>query len=267
MGDAVVDRSSWTISLLVLGAIAFTPAIATDLPVVDRSGPTPGAVGGVDRRPEGMTPAPYDLETFETSMAAMPIVAGDPATFELFGFKLGMSVREADRNARRRHLRFNGNNGTNPSFGGRVAIAAATLLGRKPPKVPRVLGQSSMIDADGARYALQFLPMEAGATLVSIAYFGTLQGNSPAQYLAALQQKFGKPTHRSANSDRFDARWCSKGDQALALCDDRPAFAAGGGTDVVMELLLGSRARRDLDARIEAKAKALAATERKAPSF
>lgn len=142
------DRCSWTIALLALGAFALAPATAAG---ASGSEGTRGASSVVDHRPEGMTPTPYDLETFETSVGTTPIVAGDPATFELFGFKLGMSVREADRNAKRRHLRFNGGNGTNPSFDGRVEIAAANLLGRNPPKLhARVSDRSSHDEPRGA---------------------------------------------------------------------------------------------------------------------
>ena len=263
-GTSLRQLRLWTIPLLAAAAFAFSAGAAA--PAGREQAPA-GVVGGVDRRPEGLTPVPYDLEGFETSVGSTPVVAGDPVTFELFGFKLGMSVREADRNARRRHLRFNGGNGTGPTFEGRVSLAAANLLGRRIPTVPKVLESTSMIDAEGARYVLRFLPMESGATLVSIGYFGSREGNSAAQYLAALEGRFGKPTHRSMGRDDFNVRWCSKGDAVLALCDDRPALSVDFGSDVAIGLILGSRARRDLDRRIEAQAAAVAAAQRKAPSF
>ncbi|QXQ07431.1 hypothetical protein KX816_05235 [Sphingosinicellaceae bacterium] len=222
--------------------------------------------GHPDPRPIGMTPEPYGLEIYDTAIAGRPILEGDPATFELFGFKLGMSVREADRNAKRLGLHFNGGNLTNPSFDGRVKMQAASLLGRNAGSVPRVLERTSMTDANGHHYLLQFLPMEAGATLSSITYIGSWDGNSPAQYLAALQAKFGKPTSKYTNTESLDARWCSKGD-LLALCDTRPAFGAIGTRDVNLVLLMGNRARTDLDHRIEVRAASVAATERKAPAF
>lgn len=222
--------------------------------------------GGFERRPLGMTPTPYELESYETEVAGRPIVQGDPATFELLGFRLGMSVREADRNAKRLGLRFNGGNLTSPSFDGRVKVQAGTLLGRNAGAVPRVLERTSMVDADGHHYLLQFLPMEAGATLASITYIGSWDGNSPAQYLTAMQNKFGKPTSKFTDASSMNARWCSKGD-LLALCDTRPALGASGASDVNLVLLIGDRARTDLDRRIDAKASSVAAAQRKAPAF
>lgn len=213
-----------------------------------------------------MTASRYELESYETSVGTRPIVQGDPATFELYGFRLGMSVREADRNARRLHLRFSGGDATSPSFDGRVAVRAAGLLGTGSPKVPRVLLRTSMADANGNHYLLQFLPMEAGATLSLIAYVGSSEGNSPADYMAALQNKYGKPTSKDLGASRLSARWCSKGD-VLSLCDDRPAFAASGSDKIELTLLLGNPAQTDLDRRVETKAAAVAAAGRRKPGF
>lgn len=129
------------------------------------------AGASLDRRPEGVAATPYELESYETSVGATPLVQGDPATFELYGFKLGMSVREADRNARRLHLRFNGGDFMSPSFDGRAAVRAAGLVGGKIPKVPRVLARTSMADSEGNHYLPEFLPMEAGASLSSVTYW------------------------------------------------------------------------------------------------
>ena len=219
-----------------------------------------------DRRPEGVAASPYALEIYETSVATRPVFQGDPATFDLYGFKLGMSVREAERNARRLHLRFNGGDFTNPSFDGRVAVRVAGLLGTGSPKIARVLGRTSMADSDGNHYLLEFLPMEAGATLSSVAYIGSWEGNSPADYMAALQGRYGRPSSKDVGQDRLSARWCSKGD-TLALCNDRPAFVASGSDKMELSLFLGNRARTELDRRIETKAAAAAATERRKPSF
>lgn len=59
-----------------------------------------------------------------------------------------------------------------------------------------------MKDAAGNSYELNFLPMEAGATLSFIAYRGSFEGNTPAQYLAALQDRFGKPSPRLEESGK-----------------------------------------------------------------
>lgn len=253
--------------LAMFGAAVLSAAPADGAAPSEPGGLNAAALRGGTRRPEGLTSAPYDLETYETSVGSTAVVRGDPATFELFGFKLGMSVREADRNARQRHLRFNGGDLTAPSFDGRVNVAAARLLGRKIPTVPRTFERTSLADAAGNHYKLIFLPMEAGATLASVAYYGSPEGNTSSEYLAALEKRFGRPTHRSIATSSFAVRWCSKGDQVLALCDELPALAATGGGDVALDLLQGNRARRDLDKRIEAKATAVASAQRKAPSF
>lgn len=267
MRNLALKMAPW----LAAGMFTFTAAAAVDAQApaarVGQGAGVAGIVQGYDHRPEGMTPTTYDLEAYDTSVGTTPVVRGDPATFELFGFKLGMSIREADRNARLRHLRFNGGNLTGPSFEGRVAIRAASLLGRNAQTIPRVLERTSMKDAEGNSYMLVFLPMEAGATLVSIAYRGSFEGNTAAQYMAALQERFGKPTHGGGASVGLTARWCSKGDLVLAWCEDRPALALTTLSEINLALNQGERARTDLERRIEAKAAAVAGMERKRPSF
>ena len=254
-------RISGSSTILYMAVTAIALSGATDV-AAQRT----GSRSTVDRRPLGVGATPYDLEVYETAVGSKPSVQGDPATFELFGFKLGMSVREADRNARRLGLRFNGGNEFGPSFDGRVQILAANLLGRDMPKVPRTLTRTSMIDPDGNRFMLRFVPMEAGATLVTVTYAGSWEGNTPSQYLAALKSRFGKPTSEDVRADSLNARWCSKGDP-LSLCDDRPALGVTGGGEVNMELIMGVRVRTELDHRIELKAAAVAAGQRKRPTF
>ncbi|QXQ06133.1 hypothetical protein KX816_18420 [Sphingosinicellaceae bacterium] len=271
-GSCTIPFLALTIAVLVAGlgtkAVA-GPAAGEVLIGSNLAGHQIGAdtTGGrADRRPEGMTATPYELETYDTTVASKLLVQGDPATFELYGFKLGMSVREADRNARRLHLRFNGGDFTSPSFDGRVAVRAAALLGRPIPKVPRVLSRTSMADAEGNHYLLEFLPMEAGASVSSITYSGSRQGESPSEFLAALQAKYGKPTSKYAGVDNLEARWCSNGD-LVALCDARPALGATGSDRVDIVLVLGSRASHELDHRVDTKAAEVAGAERRPPAF
>lgn len=164
-------------------------------------------------------------------------VAGDPATFDLGGFRLGMSEAAVVANARARSLKDGGTTRI-VNFESEVRSLINVRGGVGGAETGRgVLGEATLQDDVGGRYVLHLLAWPDGAHLYAITYLAP-QGTSAADWRQTLTGKWGKPTSVNAGAD-LDARWSAAAGQAGATAQLGPR----GGT-VTLAAPDGSRDRR-----------------------
>ena len=133
--------------------------------------------------------------------------AGDPATFDLGGFRLGMSEAAIDANVRARRLkaaavtRF-------VDFESQVRSRINARGGVGGGETKRgALGEATLQDDAGGRYMLKLLVWPDGSHLSEITYLAP-EGTSVVEWRRMLTEKWGRPREEKVG-DQLRARWGS----------------------------------------------------------
>ena len=216
------------------------------------------------------------LQGADTELASRPLVKGDVRTFDVAKFKLGMAAREVARIAAAAGMRTNsGNHGMVPfdpalhgiqvpSFQTRVATAAARQH-RAPPRPAKVVGEVTLVAANGDKAVVHFFTTEDGPRVSAVTFITSFFGATPKVYLDALTAKYGRPKESSISGELLSARWCAAGDPQ---CGDRASLKmVSGQTEVDISLDAGFLALQDLERRIETAAASTAAATATKPTF
>ena len=191
---------------LVIG-LAAVPAVAQRAPITRLLDKVPSLLGSGPKQPSIIMPATPVI--IGLTKAADRTVASDPATYDLGGFRLGMSEAEAEAVASTRHLttktvmRY-----VDFETQVRSAINVRGGAGGVPTK-RGVLGEATLVDDTGGRYMLKTLVWPDGAHLASIVYLAP-QGTTAADWRRMLVEKWGRPREEQTG-DTFTARWGNTG--------------------------------------------------------
>lgn len=135
---------------------------------------------------------------------------GSPATFDLAGFRLGMTEVEAERVLKelgmtvRRRTRA-------VTFEDRVRQAVNLRGGRLPLKGGSVLDDADIDDGRGGRIMIRMFGWPDGARIRSITYF-VPAGTDNAAWRTLLVGKYGPPAKDSDSIDGegLHAQWCGR---------------------------------------------------------
>lgn len=149
----------------------------------------------------------------DTDLASRPLIKGDLRTFDISGFKLGMSAAEAQRVAAAAHLVTSDGSRRLPfdpelhgtrqtSFKLNVTRAAAVRLNLPRPAGPSVVSEVVLYGAGDDRYHLHFLPMEDGPRLADVMLISSPKGNTPQSYMDAVTAEVRQGTRGEGRSRR-----------------------------------------------------------------
>ncbi|WP_394647848.1 hypothetical protein [uncultured Sphingomonas sp.] len=187
---------------LVIG-LAAVPAAAQRAPITRLLDKVPSLLGSGPKQPS--ITSPQTPVIVGLTKAADRTMASDPATYDLGGFRLGMSEAEAEAVAKGRGLttktvmRY-------VDFETQVRSAINVRGGAAGVPTKRgVLGEATLVDDAGGRYMLKTLVWPDGAHLSSIVYLAP-QGTTVADWRRMLVEKWGRPREEQTG-DTFTARW------------------------------------------------------------
>ena len=135
---------------------------------------------------------------------------GSPATFDLAGFRLGMTEAEAERVLKERGMTVRRRSRV-VTFEDRVRQAVNLRGGRLPLKGGSVLGEADIDDGKGGRIMIRMFGWPDGSRIRGITYL-VPPGVDPAAWRTLLVGKYGAPAR---DSDRVDgeglrAKWCGQ---------------------------------------------------------
>ncbi|MDQ1229687.1 hypothetical protein [Sphingomonas sp. SORGH_AS_0879] len=187
---------------LVIG-LAAVPATAQRPPITKLLDKIPSVFGSGPKQPAITLPATPVI--LGLTRAADRSVAGDPVTFDLGGFRLGMSEAEVTAVIASRKLT---NRGVTRyvDFESQVRSLINIRGGVGGVETRRgVLGEATLQDDAGGRYMLKTLVWPDGAHLSSIVYLAP-QGTAAAEWRRMLVEKWGRPREEQPG-DTFGARW------------------------------------------------------------
>lgn len=137
-------------------------------------------------------------------------VKGSPATFDLAGFRLGMSEAEAERVLKERGMTVRRRTRA-ITFEDRVRQAVNLRGGRLPLKGGSILDNADIDDGKGGRIMIRMFGWPDGARIRSITYLVPV-GTDPAAWRTQLLAKYGPPSRDSGSIDGegLHARWCGQ---------------------------------------------------------
>ena len=144
----------------------------------------------------------------DTAIESTPLVARRVASFDIRGFRLGMSPREVGRIGDRQRFRRRWNDLllTSGTFEVEAARVANFRLNRPVEKTSKVqLKASQGIDPDGNEVKLEFTLEPTGPKLSRIEYRARLDGTTASQAFDALSRRYGPPNDR--NDDGIQRSW------------------------------------------------------------
>lgn len=206
---------------LVIG-LAAVPAAAKRAPITKLLDKIPSVFGSGPKQPDITLPATPVIVGL--TRAADRSVAGDPVTFDLGGFRLGMSEAEVSAVIASRKLT---NRGVTRyvDFESQVRSLINIRGGVGGVETRRgVLGEATLQDDAGGRYMLKTLVWPDGVHLSSIVYLAP-QGTTAAEWRRMLVEKWGRPREEQTG-DTFTARWGGAGNGFQAAAN----VGARGGT-------------------------------------
>lgn len=149
----------------------------------------------------------------DTNLESLPLRALVVPSFDISGFKLGMSLNEANRVAKKQGFQA-GFRTTNYSFEGRALLIANNRLSKKLA-FPAFVPETSNVEAKGERKVrIDWLPTAQGIRITRLSYNVPTEGNNKESIVAQLVAKYGKPTKTDENgsSGTVTMRWCSAGE-------------------------------------------------------
>lgn len=222
------------------------------------------------KAPTSFTPE-FDLgiDGSKNDLEFRPVDKNDVATFEVGGFKLGMSPEEVERIAIARGLTTDVANVFKPfssptayqtvdTFESSVARLVATRLGTTLPPRVRVIQKANLADSNGSKWTITFSPMERGAAVNAILYNTSARGNSVNTIMATLQDRYGPTPGKST-------QWCGPGDPT---CEYRPSLKANISADQISLIIQsGMMESLALQKKIESRAVKDAAAKAKKPAI
>ncbi|WP_017977974.1 hypothetical protein [Sphingomonas melonis] len=240
---------------LVIG-LAAVPAVAQRAPITRLLDKVPSLLGSGPKQPS--IPMPATPVIVGLTKAADRTVVNDAATYDLGGFRLGMSEAEAEAVARerglttKRVLRY-------VDFETQVRSAINIRGGSAGVPTKRgVLGEATLVDDAGGRYMLKTLVWPDGAHLSSIVYLAP-QGTTAAEWRRMLVEKWGKP-REDETRETFTARWGGAGNGFRAAANVGPR----GGT---IEIAQPDGSRQQPGKLVEQAADAFIAARAKKPTL
>ncbi|MES2339710.1 MAG: hypothetical protein V4537_16580 [Pseudomonadota bacterium] len=143
----------------------------------------------------------------DSALAAMPVRPRDASTFDVAGYKLGMSPREAVRIARARKVRANMT--LNAGTWEAQARTKANLSLSDDLKVRgRTLSNYNGVAPDGSTSQVSFIATPQGTQVSSLYYVTPSQGQTPDAILQAMIARYGPPTRRDPIYNGVVATWC-----------------------------------------------------------
>lgn len=207
----------------------------------------------------------FQYDASDSSLADQTIENQQPVTFDIKGFKLGMSPREVARVSKARHIYANDfpaqRSGT---FELEAARAANRSLSKPIKKSSESVWRGQTGDDDrGNHIAFKTTLLTRGPVLSHIYYTFPLEGQTKDQFVQDLISKYGEPSSISGN--RY--LWNSPAEKKNVAIATKPFLQVeiGGIPGVRMTLDYGTdftdAARMEFDKRV---ASILASTGRKA---
>lgn len=135
---------------------------------------------------------------------------GAPATFDLAGFRLGMTEAEAERVLKEREMTVRRRTRTD-TFEDRVRKTANLRGGRLPLRGGNVLDSADIDDGKGGKVMISMLVWPEGARVRGITYLPSA-GTDPSAWRSLLIGKYGPPARDSdmVDGDGLHARWCGR---------------------------------------------------------
>lgn len=198
------------------------PAVAQRPPVTKLLDKIPSVFGSGPKQPAITVPATPVIVGL--THAADRSVAGDPVTFDLGGFRLGMNEAEVSAVIEARKLT---NRGMTRfvDFESQVRTLI-NIRGGAGGVATRggVLGEATLQDDAGGRYMLKMLVWPDGSHLSSIVYLAP-RGTTAAEWRRMLVEKWGKPREEELG-ETFTGRWGNAGSGFRASAN----VGARGGT-------------------------------------
>jgi len=142
--------------------------------------------------------------------AAPATAKGEPATFDLAGFRLGMSEEEVDQVIRTRGLTVRRSSRAT-TFEDTVRGLVNVRGGRLEMHGGSVLDTVDLDDGKGGKVMLRMLGWPVGARVRSVAFLPPA-GTEPAAWRSLLIERFGAPGRDSdtTNSEGVHLTWCGK---------------------------------------------------------
>lgn len=144
------------------------------------------------------------------TLAAPVTTKGQPATFDLAGFRLGMSEAEVEQVLQTRGMTVR-RRARGTTFEDNVRGLVNVRGGRLPLKGEKVLESAEFDDGKGGKVMLRMLPWPDGARVRSVAYLPPA-GTDPAAWRTLLVERFGVPARDSdrINGEGLRAAWCGQ---------------------------------------------------------
>ena len=142
--------------------------------------------------------------------SAPQTIKGNPATFDLAGFRLGMTEAEVERNLKERGMTVR--RGTRAeTFDDRVRKLVNLRGGRLSLTGGSVLDDAVIEDGKGGKVMIRMLGWPDGARIRSVTYLPPV-GTDPGAWRSLLVGKYGAPARDSDSIDGegLHARWCGQ---------------------------------------------------------
>jgi hypothetical protein len=142
--------------------------------------------------------------------AAVQTMKGSPATFDLAGFRLGMTEAEAERVLKDRGMTVRRRTRAK-TFEDQVRTLVNIRGGRLALKGGSVLDNADIDDGKGGRIMIRMFGWPDGARIRGITYL-VPAGTDPAAWRTLLVGKYGPPSRDSGSIDGegLHARWCGQ---------------------------------------------------------
>lgn len=140
--------------------------------------------------------------------SAVSTTKGQPATFDLAGFRLGMAEAEVEQVLRARGMTVRRRTRAT-TFEDNVRGLVNVRGGQLPMKGGNVLDSAEIDDGKGGKVMLAMLSWPDGAHVSSVAYLPP-PGTDPAAWRILLAERFGAPASDSGriNGEGLHAVWC-----------------------------------------------------------
>lgn len=199
----------------------------------------------------------------DTALEGVALAPRQISTFDLLGFKLGMSPREVGRVARKRKVY----QSRDPQLQGSFEVQATALANERLSRSVFARSKSNPkfvygITKDRGQVNFEFAPEASGPKLELITYTALLNGQTKSQVQAALTAKYGVP-EVSALGKLF---WC----QGMRNCQSASGDTFSvffGETTVDMALSRSNQYHDQIRASLNARASQIAAQKGKPVAF
>lgn len=256
--QSIIDNfNSLKASLKALGKKpSLTPAASSDIDQSQQSVDAEGGTALISATVIGDDPS-------DTALERVALAPRQIATFDLLGFKLGMSPREVGRVASKRKVY----QSRDPQLQGSFEVQATALANQSLSRPVSARSRSRPqfvygITKDRGQVTFEFAPEASGPKLELISYTAPLNGQTKAQLQTALAAKYGAPEVSSFGK----LYWC----QGMRNCQSAPGDKLSvfiGETTVDMALSRSVQYHDQVQAALKARASQIAAQKGKPVAF